>query len=122
MQAVESLHKRLENSLGMGNQEEDSINEYSNLFDEKSLFIMSGGGYISGGWDSQIFARIKEIQIAKERGAKCYVIGQSIGPIYNDGLRKTLVKALNMCDKLSVRDNTSRDYLIKNGVKKEIEY
>lgn len=107
----------IEYYLHSGNKE---ITEYISYFDKDTIFLMSGGGYISGTWNDQIFARILEIEVAKMKGAKVFIIGQSIGPIYSKKLSKIFVEAANKCDFLSVRDGQSIEYLKEIGVIKDI--
>ena len=96
------------------------LNEYESLFDENSILIMSGGGYLHEGWRSQFIARILEIEIAKKHGAKVFVIGQSIGPLFSEKCKNKLIDALDKVDYLSVRDASSK-YLLENlGVRVEI--
>lgn len=87
------------------------VEEFSHLFDESTLFIMSGGGYFDGRWRSQFAARIVEMRIAQEAGAKTVILGQSIGPLINGQESKMLKEVLEKSDYLNVRDDDSKDLL-----------
>lgn len=87
------------------------LDNYASIFDEETLFIMSGGGYLHEQWGSQFVARLLEIEIAKQSGAKCVLVGQSIGPFYTQKVIEQLKKSLNNVDYLSVRDESSKCFL-----------
>lgn len=88
--------------------EEFGIGEFVDLMDENTLFLMSGGGYFDGRWDSQFAARIVEMKLAKKRGARTAIIGQSIGPLINEQESVLLREVLGECDFINVRDEDSR--------------
>lgn len=83
------------------------LQEYEELFDENTLLIMSGGGYFMSPWLNQFFSRILEIEIAKKRGAKVAVIGQSIGPIVGEKNIEIFKSTIEKCDYINVRDKKS---------------
>lgn len=121
--AVPSIHK-----LICDNHFEDALLEeimnsgvwdaYLDRIDENSIFIMSGGGYWGGNWRSQMMARFTEILLAKKKNAKVIVIGQSIGPIYEE-YQENFRKVFALIDYITVRDTSSAQYL-KKLVGKEI--
>lgn len=125
VKAIASVHKLIENhyknnGLAVDNYLDESIPElidYMNHFDKNSVFIMSGGGYVFMNWDVQIFARILEIEMAKRKQAKVLILAQSIGPILNPVLKNMFIESLNKCDRISVRDTASKEYLMKAGIK-----
>lgn len=116
--AVPSLHKAL---AGYNNdvsaletlltKDSSLLRDFSGLVDADTLFIMSGGGYFHENWTTQFYTRLLEIQLAKKAGAKVALIGQSIGPIFTDHGRQLLAQALNLCDYLCVRDNSTAQLL-----------
>lgn len=83
------------------------LQEYEDLFDENTLLIMSGGGYFMSAWLKQFFCRILEIEIAKKKGAKVAVIGQSIGPIVGEKNTEIFKSTIQKCDYINVRDKKS---------------
>lgn len=89
---------------------------FKNLFDKSTVFIMSGGGYFHEKWKSQFLARLYEIEMAKQKGAKVVVIGQSIGPVFSDEAKKSLTEALSKVDYLSVRDESSYSLISNLGL------
>lgn len=93
------------------NPEEYGLEEFAKLFDDKTLFIMSGGGYFDGRWFSQFAARIVEMRIAQNAGSKTAILGQSIGPLVSDLEITMLRNVLDKCDYLNVRDDDSKKLL-----------
>ncbi|WP_029322993.1 polysaccharide pyruvyl transferase family protein [Butyrivibrio sp. AE3004] len=89
----------------------DIFKEYCGLFDKDTIFIMSGGGYFNESWNNQFWARILEINIAYNMGAKVVIIGQSIGPVISEIGKSALSDALKKCDFISVRDSLTKEYL-----------
>lgn len=123
MDAVASVHKVICDNHLEAYSLKDIVNleiwaEYLNRIDENTLFIMSGGGYWGGNWRSQILARFTEILLAKKKNAKVIVIGQSIGPIYEE-YHEDFKKVFEQIDYIAVRDISSAKYL-KNLVGKDI--
>lgn len=101
--------------------EKYGLQEFAEDMSEDTLFIMAGGGYFSDRWASQYVARILEIEIAKSRGAKVAVIGQSIGPIYDTPYRRFFVDAMKKCDYINVRDRETYDFMTDLLGDKEIK-
>lgn len=119
IEAIESLHAIFAKA-GYGIEDVDKCvmnpdkyggAEYSALFDTSTLFIMSGGGYFDGTWYSQFAARIAELKIAQNAGAKTIILGQSIGPIVDENECKMLREVLEKCEYLNVRDDDSKELL-----------
>ena len=117
--AVESVHAIFDRmnyglsdiALCVSNPEEYHIKEFAELFQENTLFIMSGGGYFDGRWLSQFAARIVEIEVAKKYGARVAILGQSIGPLVSSQECELLRNAIELCDFINVRDYESRELL-----------
>lgn len=117
--ALASVHRQLsrfgEDGLELGTVLSDlprfGLQEFAGQLDENTLFVMSGGGYFAEGWKSQFVARLTEIAIAKAKGAKVAVVGQSIGPVHTAGGRQALKEQLNRCDYLCVRDRSTQSFL-----------
>ena len=107
--STENLKQYIENFIGRDN-------EFSRCLSAGDILFMSGGGYITGGWTDQIISRIIEILVAKKRGAKVFLVGQSIGPIYDSQLRDMMIYALKQVDYIAVRDNSSLEYLGACGI------
>lgn len=98
------------------------LNDYVNMFDQDTLFIMSGGGYFVEDWESQFVSRLLEIAIAKSKGAKVVVIGQSIGPIITRNGMVALKNELNKCDYIAVRDLDTIQLLKDIEVQTKVNY
>lgn len=113
IEAIKSVHAYIEKCSIFdfenifANTNKYGLTEFEEMFDENTLFIMSGGGYFHEQWKSQFVSRLLEIEIAKKRGAKVVLVGQSIGPFYSSRSKQLLIKALNKVDFLSVRDESS---------------
>ena len=126
--AMESVHKRLSQvppeklTFGavMADPEAFGLSEFVEALDGDTLFIMSGGGYFTEGWKSQFVARLAEIAIARARGAKVAVIGQSIGPVFTDEGKARLKEQLRQCDYLCVRDTSTQRFLASLGLEAEL--
>ena len=127
--AIDSVHKIIENKVKkiddfkdiIDNLQKFNLNNYSDNFDENTLFIMSGGGYFSESWISQFVARLIEIHIAKNKGAKIAIIGQSIGPVYSSLGKKLLIEMFNLCDYISVRDLSTKNFLESLNLNVEVK-
>lgn len=122
--AVSSVHKIIcEHNLENDNLDDilskNVWKEYEELFQENTVFVMSGGGYFGGSWKSQVLSRIIEIEIAKRCGAKVILLGQSIGPIYGE-FKKDVIRVLNKADYIAVRD-TSSEKLLRQLIGKEVD-
>lgn len=119
LDAVQSIHAIIENknySLTdynriVENIVDSELSDYTKIFENDTVFLMSGGGYFVEEWKSQFIARLLEINIAKKCGAKIIVLGQSIGPIYSDLGKKLLKSELSKCDYISVRDISTLKHL-----------
>ena len=128
LMAIESIHSILEGkSLGTKNikqilssQEDYGLDEFCKNLSNETLFIMSGGGYFDGNWDSQFAARILEIELAKKNGSFVAVIGQSIGPFITSFQINQVRNTLGKVDYINVRDEASRVYLKNIIYNKEI--
>lgn len=102
---LDAVEKSVENPIEYG------LASFLSLFNENTLFIMSGGGYFDGSWFTQFAARIVEMRLAKKAGAKTAILGQSIGPLVNEQESRMLQEVLRECDYLNVRDDDSKDLL-----------
>jgi|GEM_PF-1941259 len=120
--AVDSVHRILKNSENyeisdlnkiLGNLEAYKLDEYRNLFAEKTVFIMAGGGYFHENWSTQFWSRIIEIYIASMSGAKVFMIGQSIGPIVSEQYLNAFSRAIQLCDYINVRDQDTYNFISK---------
>lgn len=127
LKAVESVHCLVEkkgtiilNNIMSVDWKQYGLEQYYSLFDNETLFIMSGGGYFDGNWESQFLARILEVEIAKTAGAKVAIIGQSIGPFVNNDQIELAKTALKKCDFINVRDKDTQKFISKLIPKKDI--
>lgn len=96
--------------------------KYVNMFSENDIFIMCGGGYFNEEWEESFRIRVLEILLAKRKKSKIYIHGQTIGPIGKEKNKKILYYALNMVNKIYVRDKGSYNLMksIKLHEKTEI--
>lgn len=122
IRAVKSVHKIL---TEMGTSY--SLEQIDKLANEKnasqfdllkstlcgdSLLILAGGGYFNGGWLDKAVSILVEIEIAKACGATVACVGQSIGPFDDADMRIAVSRALNKCDYICVRDESTYKYLL----------
>lgn len=84
IQALASVHKQLSRFPAevltlegvLGDLPRYGLSEFAGELDSDTLFVMSGGGYFTESWGSQFVARLAELAIAREKGAKIAVIGK----------------------------------------------
>ena len=118
---MEAEEQRFENICRDSSLMEDPLlSGYRSLFSGDCVYVMSGGGYFKESWHSQYLARLIEISVAKQMGAKVVLIGQTMGPFYTQKARQEIGHLLNTCDYLSVRDETTREHLQRLGVRKPV--
>jgi polysaccharide pyruvyl transferase WcaK-like protein len=127
IRSVHSIIERINPDLDsyfniLENLDKFDLIEYANLFEEDTIFIMSGGGYFVEEWQSQFVARLLEISIAKRKNARVILIGQSIGPIITSYGRSITKEALNKSDYIAVRDINSVELLRNITDEKEIHF
>lgn len=89
------------------------IKEYEDQLSEGTLFVMAGGGYFNDHWKESFLAHICEIKIAKNKGTKVAIIGQTIGPFSSKKNRDLISNILDQVDYIDVRDKTSYRLLKK---------
>ena len=87
-------------------------------FFRSDLIIIGGGGLFFDNPETNrwIFGYINLIYRAKRFGKKVALMGISVGPLYHKGSEEAIKEAFALVDIISVRDNTSRDTLIRCGV------
>lgn len=97
-----------------------SSTETKQAVNECYLFILGGGGLFSSLkfvaniiWGMQAFR-------AYSSGKKVWMYGQSIGPMKNFIVKFIVKKLFNKASLITVRDQFSREELMRNGVEKEI--
>ncbi|MBR6043021.1 MAG: polysaccharide pyruvyl transferase family protein [Paludibacteraceae bacterium] len=83
-------------------------NYFAKFCQNQDIYIMSGGGYINN-WHHSIVSKFLEIKIAKEKGLKTYVIGQTFGPFMPNvkPLAKKIILHSDCCffrDSFSISD------------------
>ncbi len=82
------------------------------------LYISGGGSLLQ---DKTSFRSLdyycRMIKLAKTLGAKVYAYANGIGPLNR---ADRALKALNMCDAISVRDNASYEFAEKHGLTAEL--
>ncbi len=87
-------------------------------FFRSDLIIIGGGGlfFDSKETNKWIFGYIDLIHRAKRFGKKVALVGISVGPLHHKGSEDAIAQAFSLVDLISVRDNTSKNTLIKCGV------
>ncbi len=109
-----------ENILSNNNIEDivksEKLNVLKNLFDSKSTYIMSGGGYIND-WAESIISKGVEVQLACLHKAKCVAIGQTIGPFQIPAARNLAKEIFSKMSFTTFRDSESIKDSLKMGVK-----
>lgn len=87
-------------------------------FFRSDIIIIGGGGlfFDSKETNEWIFGYINLIHRAKRFGKKVALVGISVGPLYHKHSEDVIAEAFALVDLISVRDNTSRDTLIRCGV------
>ncbi|MGN0160220.1 MAG: polysaccharide pyruvyl transferase family protein [Lachnospiraceae bacterium] len=107
------LNMMLSNTIPM------CLNDYASMFDTNTVLIMAGGGYFNDHWKESFYSRLCEINIAKLKGAKVVIIGQTIGPFSNKKNRTLAKKEIEKVDFIDVRDETSY-FLLRNLLNTEV--
>lgn len=98
----------------------DYLNAVISFF-RSDVIIIGGGGlfFDSAETNEWIFGYINLIHRAKRYGKKIALVGISVGPLHHKGSEEAINEAFALVDLISVRDNTSRDTLIRCGVAPE---
>ena len=90
-------------------------------FKQADAIFVKGGGFIhSYGSITDpyfIFYLTNTLRIAQAYGKKVIMLPNSIGPLKNSIARSIAVNTLNRCTLVTVRENISKEYLDKLGVK-----
>ncbi len=98
----------------------DYINAVISFF-RSDVIIIGGGGLFFDNAETNrwFFGYINLIHRAKRFGKKIALVGISVGPLHHKGSEEAIKEAFALVDLISVRDNTSRDTLIRCGVAPE---
>lgn len=98
----------------------DYMNAVISFF-RSDVIIIGGGGLFFDNAETNrwFFGYINLIHRAKRYGKKVALVGISVGPLYHQGSEAAIKEAFALVDLISVRDNTSRDTLIRCGVAPE---
>lgn len=96
------------------------VNAVSSFF-RSDVIIIGGGGLFFDNPETNrwFFGYINLIKRAKRYGKKIALVGISVGPLYHKSSEEAIKEAFAFVDLISVRDNTSRDTLIRCGVAPE---
>ena len=78
--------------------------------------VVAGGGNMTSQYGGLLFERLAAIHIAKARGLKVVVLGQTFGPVLTDTDAVDLREALALCDLVAVRERSSRELLTDLGL------
>jgi polysaccharide pyruvyl transferase CsaB len=88
---------------------------------ESDIIISGGGGLIQDRTSTKSFLYYLSILwLAKKMGKKAVVFAQGIGPVEKFYNKKILGHVLNMVDLITVRDNASKEILIRCNTKREV--
>lgn len=83
------------------------INNISTYFENGDLYIMSGGGYLND-WIECAIVKHQECNIAKSKGIKILMIGQTIGPFQRIAQTKLITSSIcQIASKGFFRDSQS---------------
>lgn len=87
-------------------------------FLRSDVIVIGGGGlfFDSKETNKWIYGYLKLIHRAKRLGKKVALVGISVGPIHHKDSEVAIGKAFSRVDLISVRDNSSKELLIKCGV------
>lgn len=98
----------------------DYLNAVISFF-RSDVIIIGGGGLFFDSVETNewIFGYINLIHRAKRYGKKIALVGISVGPLHHKGSEAAIKDAFALVHLISVRDNTSRDTLIRCGVTPE---
>lgn len=90
-------------------------------FIRSDVIVIGGGGlfYDTKETNEWFFGYINLIHRAKRFGKKVALVGISVGPLHHKSSEQATKDAFALVDLISVRDNTSRDTLIRCGVPAE---
>jgi polysaccharide pyruvyl transferase CsaB len=90
-------------------------------FLRSDVIVIGGGGlfYDTKETNAWFFGYINLIRRAKRFGKKIALVGISVGPLHHKSSEQAIKDAFALVDLISVRDNTSRDTLIRCGVEPE---
>jgi polysaccharide pyruvyl transferase CsaB len=96
------------------------INAVTSFF-RSDVIIIGGGGlfYDTKETNEWFFGYIHLIRRAKKFGKKVALVGISVGPLHHKSSEEAIKETFVLVDLISVRDNTSRDTLIRCGVAEE---
>lgn len=99
-------NKVIKNKEEFKEQYRKQFQEFSDICRESDMYIMCGGGYLTG-WAEMITSKYFEVEIAKKNSLKTYIIGQTIGPFTSDSARFLIKSILDITDNSFFRDKES---------------
>jgi polysaccharide pyruvyl transferase CsaB len=104
----------------LGRSRKGYIKAARNFF-RSDVIIIGGGGlfYDSKETNKWIYGYLKLIHHAKRFGKKVALVGISVGPLHHKESELAIKEAFLRADLISVRDNSSKELLIKCGVPAE---
>ncbi len=84
--------------------------------DQADLVVVSGGGNLTSSWPSHIYERVAVARLAKRRGIPLVVLGQSIGPWFEQRDRGLVAELLTSATLVTTREAASFDLARDLGV------
>lgn len=90
-------------------------------FLRSDVILIGGGGLFFDSIETNkwIYGYLKLIHRAKRLGKKVALVGISVGPLHHQDSEVAIGEAFSRADLISVRDNSSKELLIKCGVMAE---
>ncbi len=84
---------------------------------KSKLFMLGGGSLLQDVTSNRsIFFYLFMLRFANKLGCKTMIYGNGIGPIIKKRHQRQLLKILKKVDRITIRDNVSYNYLLKNGL------
>lgn len=104
----------------LGSSRKNYIKSVYNFL-RSDVIIIGGGGLFFDSIETNkwIYGYLKLIHRAKRLGKKVALVGISVGPLHHQDSEVAIGEAFSRADLISVRDNSSKELLIKCGVMAE---
>ncbi|WP_062059822.1 polysaccharide pyruvyl transferase family protein [Cellvibrio sp. OA-2007] len=101
----------------LGKNRKSYLNAIISFF-RSDVIVIGGGGLFFDNPETNrwFFGYIRLIHRAKRFGKKVALVGISVGPLHHKSSEEAIKQTFALVDLISVRDNTSRDTLIRCGV------
>ncbi|SJZ42948.1 polysaccharide pyruvyl transferase CsaB [Selenihalanaerobacter shriftii] len=99
-----------------------SFSDIINIFKEVDLFIIGGGSLLQDITSQKsILYYLGLIYIAKRIGLPVFFYGQGVGPVTRRLSKGLMPRVLNQVERITVRDEDSKELLLDLGVKKQVQ-